>query len=226
MNKFATLYKRLVMPYGLQKIAITAILLPLILISCYGKAKATTNNPEGVVINDNDIVVGNTAANVVILEYLDIQCPACAQWHGILERTWPLIKDDIKLVIRHYPLTNIHSHALTTAKLVEAAREQSGELYYDFYKKLIENQNRWNNQNASDAMQTFETFASDVGLNIEQLKKDFEKRSTENKVLKDIELGNNDGVRGTPTVIINNQKISTPRDTKSLYNLIQELKAP
>ena len=59
-------------------------------------------------------------AKVAVVEFSDIQCPACKAAEPIsveLRRT-----PGVKFVYRHFPLTTIHKNAWNGARALEAAR--------------------------------------------------------------------------------------------------------
>ncbi len=151
-----------------------------------------------------------------------MQCPACAQWHLILDRTWRLIENDVLLVLRHYPLTNIHPHAMKAAQYVEAARNvATNDAYYTLYKRIIESQNEWSQKNVPSAAELFKTYIREAGLDPLVVQQEAEKRSVAKKIANDIKLGEQVGIRGTPAILLNNKEIKTPQSPQELYELIQ-----
>ncbi len=80
-------------------------------------------------LNPNtDHVLGNPNANIVILEYSDLECPFCRIFHQTLQR----IMDDygksgsVAWAYRHFPLAQLHSKAPHEAEASECAADLGG----------------------------------------------------------------------------------------------------
>src|SRR4051812_35792127 len=71
-----------------------------------------------------DHVIGAQAAAVTLVEYGDFQCPMCGQAHLVLQALIPQAGDRLRLVYRHFPLTQIHPNAHRAAEASEAAAVQ------------------------------------------------------------------------------------------------------
>lgn len=71
--------------------------------------------------------IGRDDAPVTILEFTDLQCPFCRQFHA---ETFPLIKKNyidtgkVRFVSRDMPLTEVHPYALKAAEAVRCAGDQ------------------------------------------------------------------------------------------------------
>lgn len=71
-----------------------------------------------------DHVLGPASARVTLIEYGDIESPACREAHGaigILLREYPR---QLRFVYRHFPETAIHPHAEAAAEASEAVAAQ------------------------------------------------------------------------------------------------------
>jgi len=108
-------------------IAITA----LIFVAIVGLGLYTKSNKAPVVpidvsevleIAEDDHVTGDANADVVLVEYLDMQCPACGAFHPIVDQV-KAANPDIAIVTRHFPL-HFHRNARAAAAAVEAAAQQ------------------------------------------------------------------------------------------------------
>ncbi|HXG24828.1 MAG TPA: thioredoxin domain-containing protein, partial [Chthonomonadales bacterium] len=58
---------------------------------------------------------GSSAAPVTIVEFTDLQCPYCAQSHATIRRLQQSAPDRIRVVFKHFPLTDIHPWAMEAA---------------------------------------------------------------------------------------------------------------
>jgi hypothetical protein len=70
-----------------------------------------------------DHVCGPAAARL-ILEYGDYECPYSRQAFREIERVEQQLAGQIRFAFRHFPLTEIHPHALAAAAAAEAAARQ------------------------------------------------------------------------------------------------------
>ena len=75
-------------------------------------------------IVESDWSRGNLESDVVLLEYADFQCPACAAYHPLLEQLYSEYGDRIRMVYRHFPITQIHANAEPAGRAAEAAGRQ------------------------------------------------------------------------------------------------------
>lgn len=79
----------------------------------------TTSEP---VITDPDRhVLGDPDAPVTVVQYGDLECPYCREAEPVLRRLVEESGGRVRLVWRHFPLFQLHPHALAAALAVEAA---------------------------------------------------------------------------------------------------------
>jgi protein-disulfide isomerase len=152
---------------------------------------------------------GNNTKNVELLVYGDFECPACAQYFPIEKQVTEKYNDQIKFTFRHYPLDSIHPNARGAHRAAEAAGKQGK--FFEMHDLLYENRNQW--VELSNGMPAFEQFATDLGLNIEQFKSDFEAEQTNATINADKKEGNSKDVSGTPTYFVNGKKIDNSQLT-------------
>ncbi|MBI1833580.1 MAG: thioredoxin domain-containing protein [Candidatus Andersenbacteria bacterium] len=95
-----------------------------------GKTPVAPANPSPTpeitfrVIDDTDHARGPAGARITMLEYSDIECPYCQQFHPTLERVMEEYPNDVRWVYRHFPLEQIHPHAREAANATECAAVQ------------------------------------------------------------------------------------------------------
>ena len=116
-----------------------------------------------ITIASDDWVKGNKDAKVVLIEYSDFQCPACALYYPVLNKFSEEFGDRLAIVYRHFPLPQ-HQHAKSMAYAAEAAGKQGK--FWEMHDMIFDNQRSWTNQrNVKD---TVLGYAKTLGLNIEQ----------------------------------------------------------
>ncbi len=178
------------------------------------------------VITDNkplpDHVFGSDSKKVVLIEYGDFQCPGCGSLFPKLKPLKEHYKDQLTFVFRDFPLTSIHPNAIAAATAAEAAGLQGK--WWEYHDKLYENQTAWSGLSTDERGGVFERYAKELGLNIDQFKKDIKSSKLSEKIKRDQALGKKIGITATPTLVLNGKtlaqdKWSTPED---LENIIRE----
>ena len=98
---------------------------------------------DQIQITPEDHVRGLASAQVVILEFSDVQCPYCAVFHPTLQRILDDYGEKVRWVYRHYPIDSIHAQARPGAEASECVWEQKGDDgFWKFVDGVFKNQNR------------------------------------------------------------------------------------
>ena len=74
----------------------------------------------------------------LLVEYGDYECPYSRQAFRAIERVEQRLGGDIRFAFRHFPLTDIHPHALAAAAAAEAAALQ--DRFWDMHELLFHRQ--------------------------------------------------------------------------------------
>ena len=143
-------------------------------------------------------VFGNTKDPLLtIVEFSEFQCPYCARIAPTIHDLMNKHKDEIKFVFKHFPLS-FHKDAPGAAAATMAAQEQGK--FWEYRYALAPH-----SRELSDSV--YLAVAKEVGLNIEQFKKDMVLDSAMNaRIDKDFQLGAEVGVQGTPNFYINGKR--------------------
>lgn len=110
-----------------------------------------------------DRVLGNVKAPVTMVEFTDLQCPFCRQYHM---QTFEQIKREyidtgkVRYIRRDLPLETIHPMALSAARVARCAREQGR--FWEMQHAILVN-------NARLSSDILNTLARDVGLDSAKL---------------------------------------------------------
>lgn len=183
---------------------IKLVLVSFLLMSCGSKENEATAQE-------------NTSAKIILTEYSDYQCPACAYFHPIVDSLKANYGDELKVEYKDFPL-NSHQFAALAARAAEAAKNQ--DKFLQMHKKLFENQQQWSSGNAEAR---FIGYAKDIGLDIEQFKADLNAAETQKAVMEEKQEGIQLGVNSTPTFFINGEKVQqnppTFEDFKALIDV-------
>lgn len=162
---------------------------------------------DAKVVQEDDHVRGNRDAKVVLIEYGDLQCPACGSYYPILKSLEAEFGDDVAFVFRHFPLISIHPNAFSASRAAEAAGNQGK--FWEMHDRLFETQNSWG-QVATNQQSLFEAYATELSLDIEQFRADYASSEVADRINRDIASAKEFDVRSTPTFVLNGEKIENP----------------
>jgi protein-disulfide isomerase len=165
-----------------------------------------------VPINEYDHVIGPSTATVTLLEYGDYECPFCRAAFGVVEQVRQMFAEDMRFAYRHFPLTQIHPHALDAAIAAEAAGAEGR--FWEMHAILFANQERL-------ALPDLIRYAEIVGLDSLRFRNHLANRTFEPRVRRDFLSGVRSGVNGTPTFFINDVRHNGGWDLESLVEAIE-----
>lgn len=170
-------------------------------------------------VQPDDHTYGAKDAKVVLMEYGDFQCPSCGAAFPIVKEVKEEYKDKITFVYRHFPIISIHPNAFAAARASEAASNQGK--FWEMHDKLFETQQLWG-QLSINQQSTFEGYAKELGLNVEQFKTDYESEAVASRINRDVDSATQFNVQGTPTFILNGEKIETPKDKAGFESVLND----
>ena len=147
-------------------------------------------------------VRGNPDAAVTLEEFGDFQCPPCGQFASFADGLLQEYDSRLRIVFRNFPLP-AHEHARDAALAAEAAGFQGK--FWEMHDTLYREQSAWSK--APNARELFESYASTLGLNMDQFKKDMDSDKARERVDSDHARGESLGINITPTLFINNRPL-------------------
>lgn len=162
---------------------------------------------------------GNANAPVTLEEFGDFECPPCAMLHPVLKTMEAEFgPTKLRVIFREFPLVPAHPHALSAARAAEAAGLQGR--FWEMHGMLYENQKIWHE--AFDVRQIFEGYATKIGLNLDQFRRDLNSEIVERRIFLDGKRVHSLGVKGTPTVFLNGRELPfeslAPEKLRALIN--------
>lgn len=200
-------------------LSISAAILIAVLAIIFVNKPDATGTIDGLVL-DQEWTKGNAEASIVIVEYSDFQCPACAKYEPVLEEIMSEFSNHVKFVYRHFPLRSIHTHAQLAAQASEAAGAQGQ--FWEMHDKLFEQQALWQGMSKTQAEKTFIGFAEELGLNMEEFETTLNSSEAEKAVNEDYNSGTDANVNSTPSFFLNGEKINNPRSVEEFRTLIRK----
>lgn len=139
-------------------------------------------------------VIGDTAAPIQIIEFVDLQCPACKQQHAALRRLTDELGTRVALTFVHLPLST-HPFARLAANAAECAHQQG--VLMPFMDAAFAHQD-------SIGQRQWNAFGRDAGVrDSAAFKTCVNSRTFSSRVERGVEAAQSDAVRGTPVLLIN-----------------------
>lgn len=210
---------------------IFAVICALVLVGVMALSSSESTDVSNInaaeVITDqpvSDHVKGDKDSKVVFIEYGDYQCPVCGRIHAPLESALaPYVEQDkIAFVFRDFPITSIHPNALAAASAAEAAGLQAS--YWEMYDLLYQNQRQWSSAAADERQDLFDSYAKQLGLNVEQFRQAMSSQKVAQNISFDQALANKVGANSTPTFVLNGQNLDPTLNRKIINGDFTELR--
>jgi protein-disulfide isomerase len=164
------------------------------------------------------IELANPEAALQIIEFLDLECPACALYHG--KAIQPFISSadpaDYSFVVVHRPL-DMHRFAVPAARAAECADAQGA--FRPFVEAALRQQSTFSSspwvalaeQGGVEDTALFSACVND--------EREFP------RVSRGIELATRMGVNATPSIIVNGWEVSALPNLASFQRFVDEIKA-
>jgi len=147
-----------------------------------------------VPVNPTDHHLGASHAPVTVVEYGDFECPNCKQAAPAAKLLLERFPGRVRLVYRHFPLEEVHPHALQAALAAEAAAGQGK--FWPMHDLLFDNQRHLK-------LPQLRGYAQRLELDMLRYDAEMEGELYLQRVREQVEGGERSGVRGTPTFFIN-----------------------
>ena len=157
-------------------------------------------------------VKGPETALVTIVEFADYHCPYCSKVKGDLEYLLERYPNDVRLVYVQRPLGSLHPKARDASKAALAAHKQGK--FWEYHDKLF--------LRRLDSMEQFEALATELGLDLEQFRADYDSDEIGQQLAADQKLAEQYGINGTPAFFINGRYLSGAQTFPVFDELVRE----
>ena len=154
-----------------------------------------------VPVGPDDHIRGNPNARVTVVEYGDYQCPYCAAAEPSVEGVMARFDGSVRLVFRHFPLTEVHPMAMPAAEGAEFAANR--ELFWQMHVALFANQ-------PVLSLPLIYRLAGALQLPDQDLRGALKGEVFAPKVRSQFIGGVRSGVNGTPTFFIDGNRLDLP----------------
>jgi protein-disulfide isomerase len=164
-------------------------------------------------VSNTDHRAGPDDAPVTLVEYGDYECPHCGSAHAILLAVRERMGPRLRFVFRHFPLAEMHPHAMHAAEAAEAAADQGK--FWEMHDALFEHQEALED---ADLIR----YAQALGLDAERVERELVSSAHEPRVREQFRSGVRSGVNGTPTFFINGLRYDDSWDPDTLLEALEE----
>ncbi|MBL0886722.1 Na+/H+ antiporter NhaA [Myceligenerans indicum] len=162
---------------------------------------------------EKDHLRGAPGAPYTVVEYLDFQCPFCARATGMGKDLADHFGDQIRYVVRHLPLEDVHPQAFVAALAAEAAHRQGA--FWEMHDVLFANQARLE-------LDDLRGYAVDLGLDLAAFDADMADESLAELVRAHADSARASGAQGTPTFFLNGIRNQGSHDARTLIEGLEE----
>jgi len=158
-----------------------------------------------ILVKNGSHTKGASNAKVTVVEFSDLQCPACKTSQVEVAKVYEAYKDKIRLVYRHYPLAMVHKYSERAAEASEFASEQGK--FWEFHDLMFSKQEEWSvsvDQNKFDELLT--GYAKSLGLDDKKMFEALNNKTYAARVQSDVDDGFKAGINATPTFFVNGEE--------------------
>jgi protein-disulfide isomerase len=149
---------------------------------------------------------GPANAPVTIVEFGDLQCPACKKAQPTIEK---LLTDvpNARLIFQQFPLVQLHKWANVAAKYGLCVAKQNNDAYWKFIDTVYQHQDELQSQTEEQVAPKLKEYAGYAGVNTDQVQQCTNDPAIVVAINDSLELGREMEVTGTPTLFIGGRKI-------------------
>ncbi len=167
---------------------------------------------------------GPKDAKVTIVEFADLECPACKAALPNIEKMQSE-NPNVRVIFQNFPLEKLHPWALRASKYVDCLKANS-DIAWKFIDSVYEHQADVTEANADEKLKQY---ATDAGADPAKTAACIADPKTFANVQASEKLGEDLGITSTPTLFVNGRKInsfnSLPYETfKQLVDFAQNEK--
>jgi protein-disulfide isomerase len=155
---------------------------------------------------------GSLGAAVSLVEYGDYECQFCGRAQQVVAQVEQRLRGNLLYAFRHFPLSQVHPHAMPAAQAAEAAAAQGR--FWDMHDTLYENQHTLEDEDLLE-------YAGELGLNVERFAQEVASGVHLPRVRRDVRSGIRSGVNGTPTFFVQGVRYDGGWDVDGLTRALE-----
>lgn len=170
-----------------------------------------TPSAPAIAVSATDHTQGPAHAPVTVIEYGDYECPNCKLAAPAVKMLLARFPGRLLFVFRHFPLEDIHPHALRAAEAAECAGAQGR--FWEMHDLLFENQLHLGPKNLLE-------YAGRLGLDTVRFTADMTDEIYRQRVREHIAVGVESGVRTSPAFFVDGRVHETSFGLNTLVDAV------
>jgi len=147
--------------------------------------------------------LGTLTPEVYLVEFLDPECESCRAFHPLVKMLLAEFEGKVQLVIRYAPF---HGNSRLVIKILEAARIQGK--YWETLEVLFQYQPQWGSHHHPRPDLIWK-YLPEAGVDLNRIREDMHNPEIEAMIAKEIQDGQDLGVRATPSFFVNGKPLET-----------------
>lgn len=201
-------------------IILTATLLLVFVVGVFWMVNAGKNDTQVISptpVNNGEIVLrvtGSENAIITISEFSDFGCITCRAWHqaGIKDQILAKYGEQVNFVWRDFPVITANSPKAAEAGFCAYDQER----FWDYHDLVYENYPRI-------GVDQLKQYADDIGLNAQEFNECLDSEKYKGHVKQELQEALSHGFRGTPSFLVNDQKLIGPPSFEQISAIIDEM---
>ena len=145
-------------------------------------------------VQSYDHRLGPEHAPVTMVEFGDFECPNCKQAAPVVRLMLDRFAGRVRFAFRHFPLEEVHPHAMHAAEAAECAGAQGK--FWPMHDLLFENQSHLK-------LPQLRGYAERLGLDMDRYTAEMNDRIYLQRIREHMQSGHDSGVRSTPGFFVN-----------------------
>ncbi len=176
--------------------AILAIAIIIVGLIIYNATKPKPYYPN---IDSPRPILGNQNATIRIVEFSDLQCPACKLASGYPQRLVNDFGDNVSIEFKPFPLTTIHQYSYKAAQAAECANDQGK--FWEFVDLAFQNQ-------PALSVPELKSYAKEMGLDTASFNACLDSDAKSAIVDSYLREGYSLDIPGTPTFFVDGKQVT------------------
>jgi protein-disulfide isomerase len=148
---------------------------------------------------------GPANAPVTVVEFSDLECPACKAAQPVVDQLLAQ-EPDVRFVFQHFPLEQMHPWAFRAAQYADCVGRENNGAFWKFIENVYADQP---NISTTNVDQKLTDIAGSAGADKSKIKACIDDPTTKAHIWASQQLGKSVEVQGTPTVFINGRKVAS-----------------
>lgn len=165
-----------------------------------------------VPIGSADHTIGPAEAAVAVVEYGDFECPNCKQAAPAVKLLLHHFAGRVRFAYRHFPLEEVHPHALQAAEVSECAGAQGK--FWPFHDALFQNQPHLE-------LPHLRKYAAQLQLDMARCDSEMNDHAYLQRIREHIQSGRDSGARSTPTFFVDGKIQDVSFDLQRLFRAVE-----